>query len=213
MEWVNYVPIGIFQAVTTLVVWFGASYLKEKGRNLATREDVHEITRQIESAKIEYAKELEDLKSQLTTKFHAHTVRFEKEFRAYEEIWTSLFQVMNSVLRLRPDCDFYTTSGQSPEQEKEERFQNYKKSHEIFYNAFYSNLPFIESEICSRLDSVLKIIFLEASAFKNRIDQRIEPSSNPSYFWEGAEKNRKSIIEETDTVSELIRKRIWQSHC
>lgn len=34
------------------------SYATEKGKNLATREDVEEITRQVEAVKVEYAKQL-----------------------------------------------------------------------------------------------------------------------------------------------------------
>jgi hypothetical protein len=75
MEWTEYLKIGVFQAIITVAVWFTASYVKEKGKNLATREDIDEITRKIESAKIEYAKELESIKSQLNAKFHTHTVQ------------------------------------------------------------------------------------------------------------------------------------------
>jgi cell division protein FtsL len=90
MEWTYCLSIGFFQAVITAIVWFCASYIKEKGKNLATREDIHAITRQIESAKIQYAKELESIKSQLNTKFHAQTMRFEKEFTVFTEIWKTL---------------------------------------------------------------------------------------------------------------------------
>lgn len=60
------------------------SYVREKGKNLATRADIEEIRDKIESVKTEYAKDLERLKSQLNAKFHAQTVRFEKEFQVYE---------------------------------------------------------------------------------------------------------------------------------
>lgn len=66
------------------------SYAKEKGKNLATRKDIEEITDKIESVKTEYAKQLEGLKSHLTAKSHATTLRFEKEFQVLEKIWTAL---------------------------------------------------------------------------------------------------------------------------
>jgi len=44
---------------------FFPSYTKEKGKNLATKEDIHEITERIESVKTDYAKSLEAVKSKL----------------------------------------------------------------------------------------------------------------------------------------------------
>jgi hypothetical protein len=44
---------------------FFPSYSKEKGKNLATKEDIHGITDKIESVKAEYAKSLEAVKTKL----------------------------------------------------------------------------------------------------------------------------------------------------
>lgn len=63
----------IVQIITLVVVIiigyllreFFPSYTKEKGRNLATKEDIQEITEKIESVKADYAKSLETVKSKL----------------------------------------------------------------------------------------------------------------------------------------------------
>ncbi|WP_027330236.1 hypothetical protein [Marinimicrobium agarilyticum] len=63
----------IIQVITLVVVVvigyflreFFPSYTKEKGKNLATKEDIREITEKIESVKADYAKSLETLKSKL----------------------------------------------------------------------------------------------------------------------------------------------------
>lgn len=47
------------------IVLFTQSYLKKKGENLATKEDIGSITKAIESAKMDYIKEIELLKSKL----------------------------------------------------------------------------------------------------------------------------------------------------
>ena len=44
---------------------FFPSYTKEKGKNLATKEDIQAITEKIESVKVEYAKSLEAVKTKL----------------------------------------------------------------------------------------------------------------------------------------------------
>src|SRR5271157_5441463 len=126
LQWTDYFSIAIIQAIITVAVWHITSYIKEKGKNLATREDIHEITRQIESAKIEYAKELEGIKSQLNAKYHAHTVRFEKEFKVYEQIWKTLVELRNATVKLRPPGDFYTNRDLPREEEKQKRFKEYR---------------------------------------------------------------------------------------
>ncbi|MGO9568089.1 MAG: hypothetical protein ACLP5H_11150 [Desulfomonilaceae bacterium] len=106
MEWTEYLSMGIFQAVITGIVWFLASYLTAKGKNLATQEDVKKITDKIESVKIEYAKELESLKSELNAKFHAQTVRFEKEFSVLQDVWKHLIDLRDAGEAFTPPCHF-----------------------------------------------------------------------------------------------------------
>lgn len=50
--------------LTSCAAYLGA-YLKQKGQNLATKEDVEALTRQVESVKTEYVRQIEDFKAQL----------------------------------------------------------------------------------------------------------------------------------------------------
>ena len=50
---------------------FLPSYLSQKGKNLATKEDVEEITSKVESVKSDYAKLLEEVRSEHKLKFAA----------------------------------------------------------------------------------------------------------------------------------------------
>lgn len=54
--WWSYI---LFIALSGLASYF-AVYLREKGKNLATKEDISEITKKIENIKLENAKELSD---------------------------------------------------------------------------------------------------------------------------------------------------------
>ena len=49
--------------VVLLIKFYLPGYIKEKGKNLATKEDIADITNQIEQVKVEYAKQLELYKS------------------------------------------------------------------------------------------------------------------------------------------------------
>lgn len=51
--------------VALLIKFYLPGYIKEKGKNLATKEDIAGITDQIEQVKVEYSKQLELYKSEL----------------------------------------------------------------------------------------------------------------------------------------------------
>jgi hypothetical protein len=57
------------------------SYVREKGKNLATKEDIAEITQKVES-----------IKTDLAGKQHFSRLRYEREIELYREIWTLVHQ-------------------------------------------------------------------------------------------------------------------------
>jgi hypothetical protein len=60
------------------------SYMNEKGRNLATREDVAEITRLAEAVKIGYVGEIERLKAELALLSRKHGILFDEKVRVFK---------------------------------------------------------------------------------------------------------------------------------
>ncbi|QDU14877.1 hypothetical protein CA11_26890 [Gimesia maris] len=77
-----------------MITYFGSSYLKKKGENHATKEDVKHITHQIESVKTENQKELESFKFQIIQKI-------DKEKEYFDE-------GVNQLLLFHDTCsDFY----------------------------------------------------------------------------------------------------------
>ena len=76
----------------TIVLSIGGSwlisYVREKGKNLATKEDIAEITQKVES-----------IKTDLAGKQHFSRLRYEREIELYREIWTLVHQFyLKSVL-------------------------------------------------------------------------------------------------------------------
>ena len=55
--------ILVFSVIIALISTFIFQYLKDKGKNLATKEDISEITEKVEGVKVGYAKVLEEVKS------------------------------------------------------------------------------------------------------------------------------------------------------
>lgn len=116
----EYLCMGVFQAIVTAlvtpIIWYFMPYFKEKGKNLATREDIEELTRLVESVKTEHAKKLA-----------AHTVRFEKEFKALEEIWEKLLKLRNTAMKLRPPGESYANEERTKDEEKKNGSMNIVK--------------------------------------------------------------------------------------
>ncbi|MFY4862381.1 hypothetical protein ACOTWK_05850 [Aliarcobacter butzleri] len=71
-EYYNFYLLGaIFLSV--LIAYF-ISYFKEKGKNLATKEDIEEITNKLESIKHDYNKQLEEFKQEQLIRYKAEVV-------------------------------------------------------------------------------------------------------------------------------------------
>jgi len=206
MQWTTYLSIGLFQAVITAITWFCASYLKEKGKNFATREDIKEITDKIESVKTEYAKELEGLKSQLNAKFHAQTVRFEKEFNSYKEIWDSIVELMEHIFEFHIAV---STSDRKPELNEASK-KRFLQAIQDFYFAFEKSRPFFSPEV---YEVIVGLRHLEA------IEELIKYSYLPAPSPEQSG-NIKRLLDElligpadelmkkTDAIEEAIRSRV-----
>ena len=82
----------LFIFIASFVVGFAAFigiYLRKKGDNLATKEDIGRITDTIEGIRTYYAKELEDIKSVQSLKLAAIDKRLEAHQKAYS-LWIKL---------------------------------------------------------------------------------------------------------------------------
>jgi hypothetical protein len=205
MEWWDYLIIVVLQGIVTGCIWYFAPYFKEKGKNVATREDIEEITDKIESVKNDYAKELEGLKSQLNAKFHAQTVRFEKEFKVFEEVWASLVSLRDATRRLRPLFEYADPKDPKHPEEAKKRLDDFGKSYDSFYTVVHCNRPFFPQEIFDPLRGLLKLSLGEARDYK---DGWAAPRLHDPDYWKTAEKNAEDILTKTEDICEAIRKRI-----
>ncbi len=87
--------VGFILLVANVVVLVGGgaflriylpSYLSEKGKNLASKEDLQHLTRLVEGVRAEYAGELEQLKANLSSEGQV----IERRRRVYEDVCASL---------------------------------------------------------------------------------------------------------------------------
>ncbi len=66
------------------------SYSSEKGKNLATKEDIEIITRKVESTKIEYVAEIERLKVELALHSRKNDILFDEKIRVFKKLQETL---------------------------------------------------------------------------------------------------------------------------
>ncbi|MGE7604226.1 hypothetical protein ACQKL5_17285 [Peribacillus sp. NPDC097675] len=104
--------LGALSVLIGWIIGFFLSYMKEKGKNVATKEDITVITRLTESAKYDFQKQLEDHKrsfdfeieglkhkqNKLYTSYELFTV---KRHESYPELYKLLEICNGAVRRLR----------------------------------------------------------------------------------------------------------------
>ena len=89
----------IFTIIAGLVQYI-ITYFKEKGKNLATKEDIGKITEEIKSVESQFINETEKLKNKLAILANVQTDITSMERQAIIEINKSLFMWIDSVLNI-----------------------------------------------------------------------------------------------------------------
>lgn len=98
MEWLIY-----FAAVGTSLILtkFLPSYMTQKGKNLATKEDITEITNKVETVKTEYKAKFDKIQKKnevLADSLKQAKQRYSsKQFDLYNELWHSLVDLQTSA--------------------------------------------------------------------------------------------------------------------
>lgn len=79
------------------VLGYIGSYLREKGKNLATREEVQGITQKIEEVKKEYNKQLEAYKSSLQLSNQLKVAALDKRLQKHQEAYSLWLKLLFSL--------------------------------------------------------------------------------------------------------------------
>jgi hypothetical protein len=199
ITWVSFIGMPIISAV---VVFFVA-YFTDKGKNRATKEDIGEITAKVEAVKTQYSEDLEKVRAELAAKGHYNKVRYERELKAFEELWPKLHDLNVAVLSLRPIFDTAIGPNETEESRKKQRATQFGEAH-IELNRFIErSRPFYPESVWTELRKLLGLSWSEA------VDYRfLDPKRNFDEYWKKAEANSKAIDDQTIVICEAIRKRL-----
>lgn len=179
------------------------SYLTEKGKTTATKEDIGHITTQIESSKAAFSEQLEKLRVDLASRSHYSKVRYEREMKVFEDVWPKLCGLREAVRCLRPVMDTALQAGETEETRKKSRAIRVGEAYQALATTVEHNRPFYSAGVWKQLWTLLSLCWGET------VDYRFtEQSDNWREYWEKAMKNTDSINEQVDKVCEAIRSRL-----
>lgn len=188
---------------------FLPKYFSKKGENLATKEDISEITDKIESVKHEYANDLESVKAELSAKLNTHGFRYENEYNILSELTDLLVDVRDASVSLRPVMDFKAPD-KTDADIKHERLQRLFEARRLLYLAREKKRPFYPEEIYQSILAIEKTVHTES--VKYQYQNPFDEGKFMSY-WEEAEKNQNEITASAEAAMAKIRSRVnkWES--
>lgn len=192
-----------------LINGFLQKYFGKKGENLATKEDISEITNKIETVKHDYARQLESTKAQLSAQISTHGFRYEKEYEVLSELTALLVDVRDASLSLRPVMD-YRDPLKTEDEIKKERLQRFFDTKRALYISREKKRPFYPAQIYEAILAVEKVARTESITYQYK-----DPNSDRNFmsYWEEAEKNQKEIAHLAEDAMGHIRKRVtkWEA--
>lgn len=173
------------------------SYLMEKGKSEAIKEDLEEINRKLESIKTDYSK-----------RGTLYKLQAEKEFEVYSKIWDSIFEVKSAVQELRPIYD-ERNSDETEKQKWERRYKVVAEKGQQLLTQIEKHRPFYPHNLYEKFHELLTKVHDEFIDFQFSLDESGEKMSLEGY--KRGRENLKKVIDDLNQVCDLIRSRVTES--
>lgn len=191
----------------TCIVFFRKllfSYSNAKGKNLATKEDIGDITEKIEDVKLEYAQQLEATRAELSSQLKNSGFRYEKEYEILSELSSLLVDVRDASLSLRPALD-YRDPDKTQEEVKKERLTRFYNALRALYLEKEKKRPFYPESIYAAINHIERESRSESIEYQHR-----DPEDEVRYkdYWEKAQANQESITQAAEDAMTQIRNRV-----
>jgi len=141
------------------------AYISKKGENLATKEDISDITNMIEAVKHEYSNNLESVKAELSAKLSTYGFRYENEYIILSELTSLLVEVRDSSVSLRPAIDHKDPS-KDEETVKRERLNRLFEARNALYVTREKKRPFYPDDIYQAILAIEKTVHVETVKYR-----------------------------------------------
>ncbi|MCD9495020.1 hypothetical protein [Photobacterium carnosum] len=185
-----------------LVRSFLPNYVKKKAENLATKEDIGDITQKIEDVKIDYATQLEETKAALMSRISTHSYRFEKEYEVLSQLTECLVEVRSATLQLRPIFDRVDLT-ESEDERKNKRLDRLYDARKTLFQVRETKRPFFTKDIYKSILEIDKTAHHESIGYELH-----SPNDLKRDYWEDAEKNQETITQSVEQAMTKIRERV-----
>ena len=134
-------PLKLMLGLVALAFTAIGGYLAQKMKNVATKEDIGELTRIVEEAKSEYSRDLERIKVSLAGRLHVSQARYLKEYEILSEVTERLVELRDAASGLRPIMDI-AFPGQAKEDRDKLRYERFFKAARELYEVRENRRPF-----------------------------------------------------------------------
>lgn len=177
-----------------------SGYLVEKGKNLATKEDISEITELVETVKESFTANLELLKWELSKKSNIHRIVAEREVKAIAEISSKLIDLRVSTQSLRPANDRLPEDNPEMKMVFINRIQKWWEYYNEFYLQVERNRIFLPEIFASCLFEITYKFREEGIRFGTDLQFHYNEGFTPEQYFE----SDKRISELTQLVSTFL---------
>lgn len=187
---------------------FFPSYLSEKGKNLATKEDIEEITEKVESVRTQHATSLEHLRLELHSIAHERQTRFlklhERRVEAIDGLYCRLVRTQSAFFPLTGGI----ASGEG--QDFDTLLENAGSAGNDLLEFFGENRLYFDAEIISGFGAIQRTLNEAWATFAfDRRDQSVPaPQSERERRVAAWQKARELIREEVPRLREQIENRM-----
>jgi hypothetical protein len=180
---------------------FLGSYMDQKGKNLATKEDTREITQGVEEVRSQFQTELESMKHEFSRIGDVHRIQFQWEFPFLQDLWGKITDILKEANWLafasaeRPG----STRGNA-----EEKLSKFVLALDSCTEVVSRHKPFFHPEVYDQIDSLLTML----GAWYIGAVQASTVCSAEEY-WRKVEENQEEIVSRVELVCEKIRERAF----
>jgi len=209
--WLQGFTLAALAVIGVMLKHYVSSYLGEKAKNLATKEDVAAITDQIESVKARHAKDFETIRTSLGSRAHIHRFRYEREFAILQELMEKLVELRDATMSLRPEAE-YIDPDETDDQRKKRRLARYTAASRALYLFSETRQPFFAEEILVVLRALDQVAWQEVVQYR-RFSPHADDQAFDARYWDRAAENSAKIAELTDNVIRSVRERVrrWEA--
>ena len=215
-EFITFITnLRFWTIISPLLMTFLIFYLREKGKNTATKEDVGKITKEIEKVKHEYSSKLESVKTILSARLFTHQVRYQNEFDMLVNLSEKLYKFKTALDNFKFQIASFKSGGDDIDSIRQSA-EKVVEALGAMMDEYEAHLPFYPQDI---YDSVTKLHSLGISEFIVELDKvNLTQKGNIGEIIVELSKNRlqdseaEKLSKVIERINKAIRKRVeyWE---